>query len=67
VGTMTSAPPLVFAGMTGRIRAELFTADRLEQYAESLTAAQTITDKPVQGRPLLPRDLENGQVLVEYY
>jgi hypothetical protein len=47
VGTMTTGSPLVFAGMTGPIRAELFSAERLEQHAESLAAAQTITDKPV--------------------
>lgn len=67
MGTMTMAPPLVFTGMTGCIRAELFSAERPEQHPESCAAAQTITDKPVQGWPLPPRVLENGQVLVEYY
>src|SRR6185312_3965455 len=44
-----------------------FSAERLEQHAESLAAAQTITREPIPGRPLLPRVLENGRLLVEYY
>ena len=47
--------------------AELFSVERLEQHAESLAAAQTVTPEPVQGRPLLPRVVENGRVLLEYY
>src|SRR6202521_4085577 len=59
--------PLVFPEMAGPIRAELFSVERLEQHAESLAAAQAITLEPVQGRPLLPRVLENGRLLLEYY
>src|ERR1700730_9826974 len=67
--TMTAAKPspLVFTDMAGPIRAELFSVERLEQHAESLAAAQAITKAPVKGRPLLPRVLENGRVLLEYY
>src|SRR6202158_3025014 len=59
--------PLVFTDMAGPIRAELFSVERLEQHAETLAAAQVITKAPIKGRPLLPRVLENGRVLREYY
>src|SRR6188508_1852923 len=49
------------------IRAELFGIERLEQHAESLAAAQIITDDLRRGRLLTPRVLENGRVLVESY
>ncbi len=49
------------------IRAELFSAERLEQHAESLAAAQGVTPTPRKGRPLLPRVLDNGRVLLESY
>ena len=49
------------------IRAELFSAERLEQHAESLAAAQRVTTTPRKGRPLLPRVLNNGRVLLESY
>jgi cyclic beta-1,2-glucan synthetase len=65
---ITAKPsPLVFSDMAGPIRAELFSVERLEQHAESLAAAQVITSEPVPGQPLLPRVLENGRVLLEYY
>src|SRR5713101_2420177 len=65
---ITAKPsPLAFPDMAGPIRAELFSVERLEQHAESLAAAQAITREPVPGRPLLPRVLENGRVLLEYY
>jgi len=47
------------------IRAELFSLERLEQHAESLAAAQTVTNDTNQGRPLSPRVAENGRVLLE--
>src|ERR1700686_5303252 len=65
--TAAKPSPLVFTDMAGPIRAELFSVERLEQHAESLAAAQAITKAPVKGRPLLPRVLENGRVLLEYY
>ena len=49
------------------IRAELFSLERLEQHAESLAAAQTITSEASRGRPLIPRVVENGRVLLETY
>jgi hypothetical protein len=47
------------------IRAELFSAER--RHAESLAAAQRVTTTPRKGRPLLPRVLDNGRVLLESY
>ena len=49
------------------IRAELFSVERLEQHAESLAAAQTVTKETHQGRPLIPRVVENGRVLLDSY
>jgi cyclic beta-1,2-glucan synthetase len=49
------------------IRAELFSIERLEQHAESLAAAQTVTEVIGPGRPLIPRVAENGRVLLECY
>jgi cyclic beta-1,2-glucan synthetase len=41
------------------IRAELFGAERLEQHAESLAAADRITEKPTKGPDLRRRVREN--------
>ena len=49
------------------IRSELFSIERLEQHAESLAAAQTVKTRTEAGRALLPRVIENGRVLLEYY
>lgn len=49
------------------IRAELFSGERLEQHAESLAAAQPVTATPRTVRPLLPRVVENGRVLLDAY
>src|ERR1700678_3873525 len=49
------------------IRAELFSPERLEQHGESLAAAQAISIPTDAGRPLIPRVLGNGRVLLEYY
>jgi cyclic beta-1,2-glucan synthetase len=49
------------------IRAELFSAERLEQHAETLAAAQAVTEKPTKGHVLTPRVLENGRILLECY
>jgi len=46
------------------IRAELFSAERLEQHAASLAVAQRVTDKPKTGRSLATRLRDNGRVLV---
>ncbi len=49
------------------IRAELFSIERLEQHAESLAAAERITERPTKGRDLLPRVRENGRELLASY
>jgi cyclic beta-1,2-glucan synthetase len=66
---MASVPqtPTIVAEVEEPIRAELFSAERLEQHAESLAAAQTVTTDSDSGRPLIPRVTENGRALLEYY
>jgi len=66
---MTTTIPSVrlFVEAEGPIRGELFSAERLEQHAENLAAAQGVLEDIGEGRPLLPRVLENGRVLLEYY
>jgi len=49
------------------IRSELFSLERLEQHAESLAAAQAVESKMKRGRPLIPRVMDNGRVLLESY
>ena len=49
------------------ILAELLSVERLEQYAQTLAAAQTITDAPHRGHAVQPRTAENGRILVESY
>ncbi len=49
------------------IRAELFSIDRLEQHAESLAAAQKVTQRAKAGRPLGPRLYDNTKVLTDTY
>jgi cyclic beta-1,2-glucan synthetase len=63
-----STPIVIVPPAEEPIRAELFSAERLEQHAESLAAAQDVVDSDsAPGRPLLPRVLENGRRLLEYY
>ncbi|HEV2495699.1 MAG TPA: glucoamylase family protein, partial [Terriglobia bacterium] len=57
----------ILPGTEDPIRAEMFSVERLEQHAESLAAAQTVTRKSERGRRLTPRVLENGRVLLESY
>ncbi len=66
---MTTTIPSVrlFAETEGPIRGELFSAERLEQHAESLAASQVTSEVIGEGRPLIPRVLENGRILLEYY
>jgi cyclic beta-1,2-glucan synthetase len=62
------APTVITTALEEPIRAELFSVERLEQHAESLAAAQEVVDADSSpGRPLLPRVLENGRRLLEYY
>ena len=63
----TVQPLIAFPKIEEPIRAELFSLERLEEHAESLAAAQTVIEGSDEGQPLLPRVVENGRVLVEYY
>ncbi len=51
----------------GLILAELFSVERLEQHAQTLAAAQTVTDSPHRGRDVQRRVGDNGRVLLESY
>ena len=48
----------------GPIRAELFSAEHLEQFAETLAAEQPVHPRKMRGRRLLPRLRENARVLL---
>jgi cyclic beta-1,2-glucan synthetase len=62
-----SRPTDALGDPTEPIVAELFSVERLEQHAESLAAAQTVTDEPGRGHPILPRLADNGRFLLEAY
>jgi cyclic beta-1,2-glucan glucanotransferase len=49
------------------IREELFSVERLEQHAESLAAAQSVSSQPERGRLLANRVRENDVVLLNAY
>ncbi|HWW52042.1 MAG TPA: glycosyl transferase, partial [Verrucomicrobiae bacterium] len=49
------------------IRSELFSAERLEQHAESLATAQRIVQRPGIGRPLAKRLRDNDKALLDAY
>ena len=49
------------------ILAELFSVERLEQHAQTLAAAQTVTDTPRRGHAVGPRIAENGRILLDSY
>ncbi|HTO47213.1 MAG TPA: glycosyl transferase, partial [Burkholderiales bacterium] len=49
------------------IREELFSVERLEQHAESLAVAQTVTGRPTRRRPLAARLKENESALLDAY
>ena len=61
---MTSAPP--WAGEE-TIREELFSVERLEQHAESLASAQSVSSRPERGRPLANRVDDNDKALLAAY
>ena len=63
----TQIPAPIFTEPEKPIRSELFSVERLEQHAESLAAAQTVVSGTEEGRPLIPRVMENGRILLEYY
>jgi cyclic beta-1,2-glucan synthetase len=48
------------------IRAELFSAERLEQHAESIARQRTLA-RDQRGRPLSPRVRDSGRVLLQCY
>ena len=64
--TTTQVAVSDFPAVEEPIRAELFSVERLEQHAESLAAAQTVTDQAA-GRPLISRVADNGRSLLESY
>jgi cyclic beta-1,2-glucan synthetase len=49
------------------ILAELFSVERLEQHAQTLAAAQTVTEVTDRGHDVGPRIAENGRVLLASY
>jgi cyclic beta-1,2-glucan synthetase len=49
------------------IVAELFSLERLEQHAQTLAAAQTVTTSPRRGRAVGPRIAEDGRILFKAY
>jgi len=49
------------------IREELFSAERIEDHARSLAAAQTIARQPMRGQPLAKRLAANGVTLHKVY
>jgi cyclic beta-1,2-glucan synthetase len=57
----------LFGRLDGPIRAELFSAERLEQHAASLAAAQHVSPDITNGLPLASRLLDNATVLAEAY
>ena len=49
------------------IREELFSVERLEQHAESLAGAQSVSSRPERGRPLAKRVRDNDAALLDAY
>ncbi len=62
---LTAAPPAWADEET--IREELFSVERLEQHAESLAAAQSVSSQPQRGRPLAERVGDNDEALLDAY
>lgn len=68
VARLFAARPGTFAQKTEPlIRAELFGVERLEQHAESLAAAQRVTEDSRSGRRLNRRLKDNGRALLGAY
>jgi cyclic beta-1,2-glucan synthetase len=61
---MASAPPWA---SDETIREELFSVERLEQHAESLAAAQSVSSRPERGLPLAKRVHDNDEALLAAY
>ena len=49
------------------IREELFSVERLEQYAATLAAEHQVSGGPQRGQQLLPRFAENGRRVIDSY
>src|SRR5688500_670642 len=49
------------------IRGELYSIERLEQFAATLASQHKVSSKPQRGRQLLPRLEENGRKLIAAY
>jgi len=49
------------------IRGELYSSERLAQFAESLAGEQVVVPGRRRGRPVLPRLLDNGRALLAAY
>ena len=64
---MNQASNILLPNPEEPIRSELFSLERLEQHAESLAVAQAITSEASRGRPLIPRVVDNGRVLLDSY
>ncbi|HSS44200.1 MAG TPA: glucoamylase family protein, partial [Thermoanaerobaculia bacterium] len=62
-----SATPVFRSDPQPPIRGELYSTDRLEQFAESLAAEHEVLPGKRRGRPLLPRMAENGRILLRSY
>ncbi len=49
------------------VRSELYSAERLEEFAAALAGEQAVAPGARRGRPLLPRLVDNGRVLLAAY
>jgi len=68
IGRLLQFSPTVFPPHTEElIRSELFGIERLEQHAESLATAQTVTARPEKGRRLDSRLEDKGRALFDAY
>ena len=54
-------------GAEDPIRGELFSTERLEQFAEGLATQHSVFPGKRRGKPLLPRLKDNGRVLLACY
>jgi cyclic beta-1,2-glucan synthetase len=64
---ITKGPRVAPSRAEEPIRAEIFGPERLEQHAESLAAADRVTEKLTRGQDLLPRVRDNGRALLDSY
>ena len=62
---IAASPHISAFGSVELIRSEIFSAERLEQHAESLAAAQRVTARPGAVRPLTARLQDNRRALLD--